>query len=182
VLRAAADLATIEGLDGLSIAALAERTGMSKAGVAGLFGAKLQLQLATVQAAREVFIDEVIAPALEVKGGIDRIRAVCEASLSYSERRVFEGGCFFSSTSAELSSRPGPVRDAVLAQLADWHEFLQRTVQRAVDRGELDADASTVAFELAAVLDAANWRSLLYSSGEPYVQARSAIDRLLASP
>jgi AcrR family transcriptional regulator len=182
VLKAAADLATIDGLDGLTIAAVAERSGMSKAGVAGLFGAKLQLQLATVEAAREVFLHEVITPALDVPGGIDRIRAVCEASLGYSERRVFEGGCFFSSTSAELGSRPGPVRDAVLAQFTDWHAFLTRTVQRAVDRGELDADPDTVAFELEAILDAANRRSLLYSSAEPYAQARSAIDRLLSAP
>lgn len=181
MLEAAADLATIDGIDGLSIAAVADRAGMSKAGVAGLFGAKLQLQLATVQAAREVFIAEVITPALHVEGGIDRIRAVCDASLDYSERRVFEGGCFFSSAAAELGSRPGPVRDAVLAQLEEWHGFLRRIVQRAVDRGELDAEADTVAFELEAVLDAANRRSLMYSSSEPYAQARSAIDRLLAA-
>ncbi len=102
--------------------------------------------------------------------------------LDLSQRRVFEGGCFFSSTSAELGSRPGPVRDAVLAQFTDWHAFLTRTVQRAVDRGELDADPDTVAFELEAILDAANRRSLLYSSAEPYAQARSAIDRLLSAP
>jgi AcrR family transcriptional regulator len=179
VLRAAAHLATVDGLDGLSIASVAERAGMSKAGVAGLFGTKLQLQLATVQAAREIYIHEVVTPALAVPGGIDRIRAMVEASLGYSERRVFEGGCFFSSTSAELGSRPGPVRDAVLEQMAQWHEFVRRTVQRAVDRGELDADADTVAFELAAILEAANRRSLLYTSAEPYAQARAAIDRVL---
>lgn len=182
VLRAASDLATVDGIDGLSIAAVAERTGMSKAGVAGLFGTKLQLQLATVQAAREIFIHEVVDPALEVRGGIDRVRVLCEASLDYSERRVFEGGCFFSATAAELGSRPGPVRDAVFEQLAQWHDLLRRTVQRAVDRGELDADADTLAFELDAIVEAANRRSLLYGSAEPYAQARTAISRLLGKP
>jgi len=181
VLRAASDLAIVDGIDGLSIAAVAERTGMSKAGVAGLFGTKLQLQLQTVQAAREIFIHEVVDPALEVRGGVERIRTVCEASLDYSRRRVFEGGCFFSATAAELGSRPGPVRDAVFDQLAQWHAFLRRTVQRAVDQGELDADGDTLAFELDAILEAANRRSLLYGSDGPYAQARTAISRLLGN-
>lgn len=179
VLKAAADLATIDGIDGLSIAAVAERAGMSKAGVAGLFGSKLALQLATVRNARDIFVDEVMRDALRVQGGIDRILALTDASLHYSEHRVFEGGCFFAATSAELASRPGPVRDAVADQMHDWYDSLRRVVQRAVDLGEFDGNVDVVAFELAAIVDGANRRSLLYGSAEPYAQARAAIRRVL---
>ncbi len=131
---------------------------MSKAGVAGLFGSKLQLQLATVAAAREIYIEQVTGPALAVPGGVDRILAVSDLMLDYSERRVHTGGCFFAATSAELGSKPGPARDAVMFAMNEWYGFVEYTVRRAVERGELDADADQLAFEICAVLDSANRR------------------------
>lgn len=179
VLKAAADLATVEGLDGLSFASVAARAGMSKAGVAGLFGSKLQLQLATVAAARDIYIAEVTAPALAVPGGIDRILAMANAALEYSRARTFTGGCFFAATSAELGSRPGPARDAVLESMTEWYGFVHHTVRRAVERGELDADPDELGFEIAAIIDSANRRSLLYGTDEPYLRAASTIRRLV---
>jgi AcrR family transcriptional regulator len=179
VLQIAADLATTQGLEGLSIAAVAERAGMSKAGVVGLFGSKLQLQLATVRAARETYIELVTGPALAVPGGIDRVIAVADNMLDYSEQRVHTGGCFFAATSAELGSRPGPVRDAVLVAMDEWYGFVEFSVRRAVDRGELAADPEQLAFEICAVLDSANRRSLLTGSVEPYAQARASVRKLL---
>lgn len=179
VLDIATDLATVEGLEGLSIATVAERAGMSKAGVAGLFGSKLQLQLATVAAARELYIEQVTGPALAVPGGIDRVIAVSDNMLDYSEQRIHTGGCFFAAASAELGSRPGPARDAVLVAMNEWYGFVEYSVRRAVERGELDADPVQLAFEICAVLDSANRRSLLSSSNAPYAVARAAVRRLL---
>lgn len=179
VLRVAADLATTEGLAGLSIASVAEGAGMSKAGVVGLFGSKLDLQLATVAAAREIYIEQVTGPALTVPGGIDRVIAAADNMLDYSEHRIHTGGCFFSATSAELRTRPGPARDAVQHALDEWYGFVEFSVRRAVEKGELVADPAQLAFELCAVLDSANQRSLLSGSDEPYAQARTAVRRLL---
>jgi AcrR family transcriptional regulator len=56
ILEQAARLATIEGLAGLSVGGLAEATGMAKSSVYALFGSKEELQLATIDAARDSFI------------------------------------------------------------------------------------------------------------------------------
>lgn len=183
VMARAVNLATVEGLEGLSIGALAAETSMSKGGIVALFGSKEQLQLATVEAAREVFTDTVIRPALEAPRGLARLRTLIDAWLDYSESRVFEGGCFFAAATAEVGSKPGPVRDAVAAAIRQWRDFVAEAARRAIDAGELpaDTDAEQLAFELTAMLDAANAASLLGTTAAPYARARAAVARLLAA-
>ncbi len=181
VMRAAVDLASVTGLEGLSLGSLAIETSMSKGGVVALFGTKEQLQLATVAAAREIFVAKVITPALELPGGIVRLRALIDNWLDYSESRVFSGGCFFAAATAELRSQPGPLRDAVASLMTQWHAFLAGAIERAVAKGELpeSTDATQLTFEITSLLDGANDRSLLFDSPEPYSYARTAIARLL---
>ena len=100
----------MEGLDGLSIGRLAEHTGMSKSGLYAHFGSKEELQLATIDAASEIFVREVIEPARAAEGAA-RLEALSDAFLSYLERKVFPGGCFFAAAQAELDTHPGPVRE-----------------------------------------------------------------------
>ena len=107
---AAASLATVEGLEGLSIGNLAAAIGMSKSGLYAHFGSKEELQLATVAEAERILTDEVIQPALAAEPGLAQLAAVCEAFFSYVERRVFPGGCFFAATSLEMGTRPGRSR------------------------------------------------------------------------
>jgi AcrR family transcriptional regulator len=182
VMRRAVDLASIDGLEGLTIGSLASEVSMSKGGVVALFGTKEQLQLATVAAAAEIFRAAVVDPALEVRRGRARLEALVAGWLDYSEHRVFAGGCFFAAVSAELGSRPGPVRDAIAAQQRIWHQFLRGAIERAMDAGELDpsTDAAQLTFELTSLLDGANSMSLLFDSAEPYARARTAVARLLA--
>lgn len=181
VMRLAVDLASVDGLDGLSIGTLAARARMSKGGVVALFGSKEQLQLATVAAAKEILVARVIEPTLEEKGGLARLLVLMDAWLRYSQDRVFTGGCFFAAASAELGSRQGPVRDAVATAMVEWQEFVRRTVSRAIERGELDAatDASQLTFEITSLLDGANDMSLLFDSDEPYERARTALAKLV---
>lgn len=181
VMRVAVDIASVEGLEGLSIGALAAEAAMSKGGVVALFGTKEQLQLATVAAASEIFVAHVVTPALAVKGGRERLTLLLEAWLRYSETRVFAGGCFFAAATAELGSQKGPVRDAVADAMREWQQFVGRTIERAVARGELDGatDAAQLTFEITSLLDGANDMSLLFDSAEPYARARVALGRLL---
>ncbi len=181
VMAIAVDLASIDGLEGLSIGALAARARMSKGGVVALFGSKEQLQLATIDAAIEVFHEHVLVPALAERGGLARLRVLTDAWLRYSQSRVFAGGCFFAAASAELGSRPGTARDAIARAMGDWQTFMRRTIDRALDRGELPAgtDAGQLAFEISSLLDGANDLSILFGSDEPYLRARTAVDRLL---
>jgi AcrR family transcriptional regulator len=183
VMAVAVDFATVTGLDGLSIGGLASAVSMSKGGIAGLFGSKEELQLATVASAAEIFQRAVITPALTAPAGLTRLRALIESWLDYSENRVFPGGCFFAAVTSEYRSRPGAIRDAVAANLLSWRTFLAEAIARAVATGELapGTDATQLAFEISALLDAANDSSLLFDSTEPYARARTAVDSLLAA-
>ncbi|WP_194420933.1 TetR/AcrR family transcriptional regulator [Microbacterium abyssi] len=183
VLTYATDLASVEGLDGLSIGRLAEASGYSKSSIAGLFQNKVGLQVATVDAGRAVFMAVVVEPAREQPRGLPRLVALMDHLIEYSRTRVFAGGCFFAAVSADFDSKPGPVRDAVRAAMSDWYGYIEAQVRHAADAGELDLDAvgvETLAFELPALYEQANARSLLYGDDRPYVIAAVAMrDRLL---
>src|SRR5512132_272743 len=102
ILRAAGQLATVEGLDGLSIGRLADAVGMSKSGLFAHFGSKEELQLATIEAAGAIFIEDVVQPASVATTGIERLRLLTEGFLQHVENDVFPGGCFFASVAAEM--------------------------------------------------------------------------------
>jgi hypothetical protein len=136
-----------------------------------------------VAAARGVFVDTVVRPAFEVPPGVLRLWRLCDGWITYSRGRVFPGGCFFASVSAEFDARPGRVRDAVAAALADWAGLLERTAEDARQLGQLEAGVSArqLAFELEALGSAANARSVLHDDDSAYDLARSAVlDRLRA--
>lgn len=182
ILRAAAALATVEGLDGLSIGRLAEHVGMSKSGLYAHFRSKEELQLATVETASAVLAAHVVVPAQEVPEGAGRLLALCDGFLSHVERRVFPGGCFFASSSSELGSRPGPVRDRIADAYREWIALLEGEIRKAQDFGELDGevDAAQLAFELNGMLIAANAFFLLFEDDEQLARARRGVRRRLA--
>ncbi len=174
ILQAAAQLATLEGLDGLSIGRLAQHVGMSKSGLFAHFGSKEELQLATVETASEVYAEEVVRPALEAPEGLARLDALCEAFLSHVERRVFPGGCFFASAAAELDTRPGRVKERLAQAYRDWLGLLAATIRAAEDRGELarGVEADQLAFELNGLLLGANALFLLQDDPAALERAR----------
>jgi len=107
ILRTAVDVASVEGLEGLSIGRLATELGMSKSGLFAHFGSKEELQLAAIDTAVEIYATEVVQPAMAVEPGLARLQALMEAWLSYGERKVFRGGCFFAAIAVEFDGRPG---------------------------------------------------------------------------
>jgi AcrR family transcriptional regulator len=177
ILRRAADLASVEGLEGISIGRLAGALGMSKSGLFAHFRSKEALQLATVEAAREVLVAEVLRPALAAPRGLARLWALCSSNLAYLERRVFPGGCFFVAAQAELSGRPGPLRDRVAHCQRLWLESLEREARRAQDLGELRAevDPAQLAFELESMLFMAGAALDLEPDGGALERARTGI-------
>src|SRR5215475_3630782 len=153
ILRAAASLATTEGLEGLSIGHLAGAIGMSKSGLYAHFGSKQELQLATVEEAERILQAEVIAPALAARPGLAQLAAACEAYFSYVQRRVFPGGCFFAATALEMGTRPGPVKERVAAIQSGFTALLRSFAATALGRHALPAgeDPGRLAFELHAI-------------------------------
>ena len=177
ILRAAADLASVDGLEGLTIGSLAGVLQMSKSGLYAHFGSKQELQLATLEAAREVYVREVITPALVTATGIERLLALSDNFLSYIERGVFPGGCFFANAMAEFDCRPGPIRDRIAELQAAWMNTLQRAASKAVAGAELrrDTEVELLAFDVEAALLSANWYVHLFSDGSYIGRAKQSI-------
>lgn len=174
----------MDGLDGLTFGTLAALAPVNKSGIAGLFGSKEGLQLAVVAHARDVFREAVVVPALGSEPGLVRLWATVLAWLRYSRDRVFEGGCFFRSAATELDARtPGPVRDAVVAALRDWDDYLARLGREAVSRGELadGTDVDQLVFTVDALLDRADLASVLLGDPAAYDRAQGAVRALLSA-
>nr|WSZ13943.1 TetR family transcriptional regulator [Streptomyces canus] len=177
VLRRAVDIASVEGLEALSVGRLAGELELSKSGVFALFGSKQELQLATVREASRIFAAEVLDPAAEAAEGVDRLRGLCEGWLRYSQERVFPGGCFFYGVMAEFDAREGPVHDALVEAQRVWLAELERCAERGRAAGELsaDTDPAQLAFEVVALMETANAMSVLHGDSTPYVRARRGI-------
>jgi AcrR family transcriptional regulator len=182
ILRTAMDTASVKGLSGLSIGDLAARLGMSKSGLFRHFGAKEQLQLATADAALDVFEQVVVAPAMAASPGVDRLRALMHQWVGYLESDVFPGGCFFAAASADVDSQPGPVRDRIAGIGHAAIDAIAAEVEAAQQLGQLraDIDSRQLAFEVHAYALEANWARLLLDDDRAGDRARTAIDAALA--
>ncbi|WP_232519913.1 MULTISPECIES: TetR/AcrR family transcriptional regulator [Actinosynnema] len=182
VLRHAVDVASLEGLEGLSFGRLAADTGMSKAGVQTLFRSKEILQLAAVEHAREMFVDAVIRPARSAPRGAERLRALIEHWIVYAETPLFAGGCFRAANLAEYDSRPGPVRDALFRDQRVWVGVIAGELRHAVESGGIaELDADLVAFQIDALLCAVN-TALRVGDDSATDKARRVVEGFLAPP
>lgn len=183
ILRLATDIASAEGLEGLSIGRLATELQMSKTGIFAHFGSKKRLQLATVDAAKQVFMDQVVQPALGHRRGVPRLQAMLESWIGYVETIVFRGGCFFAAASAEFDSRPGPIRDEIAALTREWVAALQGEIAfaRSVKQVKPSVDPIQLTFELHAFVQEANWAFKLFNDKSAFSHARRAIASRIAS-
>lgn len=183
ILEVAVDIASEEGLEGLSIGRLAAELEMSKSGLFAHFGSKEELQLATIEQARGRFVNMMFVPAMAAKRGLPRLEALMESWLSYAKQEVFRGGCFFYAASAEFDGRPGPVRDRIAELMREWLEALEKSFAMAKEEKHLSpkADPKQLAFEINAVLMAANWSFQLFEDGSAFKRARTAIEDRIAA-
>lgn len=157
VAREAAMVATVEGLDAITVGSLAERTGVSKSGILTVFGNREAIQLAAVRQAREIYLEVVIRPAWGRAPGAERLRGLVEAWDAYVRAEVFPGGCFVATTSVEYGRRAGPVADAVRGLKREWLDLLEAELATAGS-----ADPVDDAFRLDAYLDAGVLRYQLW--------------------
>ncbi|MGW6598049.1 TetR/AcrR family transcriptional regulator [Streptomyces sp. NPDC055036] len=184
VLDRTMDIASVEGLEGLSLGRIATELKLSKSGVFALFGSKEELQLATVRAATDVYATHVVHPTRELPPGAGRVWALCRNWLTYSSTRVFAGGCFFYAVAAEFDARTGPVHDAIATSLDDWVGYVERTIEKARLAGGFGAelDVPQLAFEIIALMEAANAKSVLHGDEVAYERAaRGILNRLRAA-
>ena len=176
-------MATVEGLDGLSLSRLADAVGMSKSGLFAHFGSKEDLQLATIDAASTIFDELVIEPASKEPAGLPRLRAYIALFLQHVEEAVFPGGCFFVSAMSELDAQPGPARDGARAFSQRWLMLLAQQVMEAQAAGELDptADPAQIAFELNAYMVLGNMQFVATSDPAALDRVRQAVHTRLTT-
>jgi AcrR family transcriptional regulator len=155
--------------------------GFPKAGAIGHFGTKLELQLATLDFAAEVFRKEVWQPAEHVTAGMPRLLAICESWMDYAGRPAFPGGCFIAAASFEFDGRPGPVHDALAAHMRRWHAQLVADAKTAFEAGDLPAstDVEQIAFGLEALAARVSPNRELYGDGRAAEHARDSMLSLL---
>ena len=182
ILQVAMNVASVEGLNGLTIGRLAKELGMSKSGLFAHFGSKEELQLAAIAAARSLVLREVFRPAIKAGKGIYRLWALCEFWLSYTEQRFFRGGCFFAATSVEFNSRPGPIRERLAAIMQERLYTIELLIKEAQRSQEIQAvDAAQLAFELDTLIMGANWAFQLHNDPQVIERAKTAILHRLRS-
>jgi AcrR family transcriptional regulator len=183
ILHEAARLATVVGIDGLSIGRLADAVGMSKSGLFAHFGSKEELQLATIDTAGAIYNEVVVLPAMAAPTGYERLRQLAENFLRHVEDDVFPGGCFFASVAAELDTREGPVRDRAMEVVAEWTDLLEAAVREAQAEGAIDPaeDLDQLVFELDSYLLLANAQFVVTRDPSSLDRARRAVERRLAA-
>jgi AcrR family transcriptional regulator len=176
----AVEVASVEGLEGLTIGRLAGDLELSKAGLFGHFGSKEALQLAALDHAVAVFRERVWEVAAGAEPGLPRLRAVCKAWIAYLANGAFPGGCFLTAASCEFDDRPaGPVREKVAKTLALWLGVLENDARIAVEAGDLDADPAELAFTLNSLAMGANQALRLHRDRRARVYALRAMNRAL---
>jgi AcrR family transcriptional regulator len=177
ILRHAVDVASVEGLEALTVRRLASDLALSKSGVFAHYGSKEDFQLAVVAAATEVFAERVVRPAASAAPGRRRLLALFDRWLDYAREPVFPGGCFFFAVAAEFDARPGRVRDAIAAARRAWLTAYEEAIGDAVEAGELraDTDAAQLAFEIDALAMAANGAAVLGGDPGAFERARRSV-------
>jgi len=175
ILNAAARLATVEGLEGISIGRLAEHIGMSKSGLYAHFGSKEELQIATIEKAEEIFNREVIEPSM-TEDPVQMMRNLAANFFSHVERKVFPGGCFFAYTAAELGPRPGVIHTRVAAMVNDFAQLFTDLLTAAQASAVIkpDEDVNQLSFELESYLLLGNSGFVLNDSPESLERGRRA--------
>lgn len=182
--EAAIDLASIEGLEGITIGRLATELSMSKSGLIGRFGDKQALQQAVLAAAVERFTDAVWRPAATAAPGLPRLEAIVDAWIDHLRADVFPGGCFVTTASVEYDARPGPLHDDVAAVVRRWLAALEAEARIAHDAGDLpaDRDPADVAHELHALASGGSVAGRLIDDPAALDRTRRAMRRAIGLP
>lgn len=182
ILERAFRMASKEGLEGLSIGALAEALAMSKSGLFAHFGSKEELQVEILQAAARRFADGVVRPAFRAPRGTPRIRALLENWVRWANSPESSGGCLFVTAAVELDDRAGRPRDFLVETQRQLQEALSRSARMSIDAGHFrkDLDCRQFAFELYGLLLGYHHAKRLFRDPRAETALRTGFERLLA--
>ncbi len=183
ILESALELASTEGLTGLSIGRLADRNGMSKSGLFAHFGSKEGLQLDVLELATAKFRESVFTPALRADRGEPRLRALFTHWIDWADHQSAPGGCLLTAAAVELDDQPGAARDALVDAQRLWTDTLARAVRIAIEERHFrgDVDPYLFAFQLHSILLGYHHARRLLRDPEAGRRARDAFEALIIS-
>ena len=182
ILDEALKIASRLGLEGLTIGSLADATGMSKSGLFAHFGSREDLQLQVLEHAARRYGEHVFVPVLKIERGLPRLRALFERWLDWALASGLPGGCIMISAANEYDDRPGPIRDAVIANQHRGNAITQKAVRLAVEEGHLrdDTDPEQISFEMLGIVLASHNHRRLLGDKEARKRALTAFEELVA--
>jgi len=182
ILDEALKIASKLGLEGLTIGSLADATGMSKSGLFAHFGSRQDLQLAVLEHAAQRYGELVFVPVLRIERGLPRLRALFERWLDWTIESGLPGGCIMISTAIEYDDRPGPIRDAAIANQHRGNAITRKAVRLAIEEGHLrpETDPEQISFEMLGLVLATHNHRRLLGDKEARKRALTAFEELIA--
>ena len=182
ILDEALRIASKLGLEGLTIGSLADATGMSKSGLFAHFGSREDLQLAVLEHAAQLYGEKVFVPVLKIERGLPRLRALFERWLDWTLESGLPGGCIMISAAVEYDDRPGPIRDAAIANQHRGNAITQKAVRLAIEEGHLsrDTDPEQISFEMLGIVLASHNHRRLLGDKEARKRALTAFGELIS--
>lgn len=180
IVEAALGLATQIGVEGLSIGALAEVTGMSKSGVFAHFGSREELQISVILEYHRRFEEEVFTPALAAPRGLPRLRALFGNWMKRTSVEL-DSGCIYISGAVDFDDRPGPVRDALANIVQTWHAAMKRAISIAKEEGHLDpaTDIEQMLFEIHGLILALHYEARFLQNPGSITRAERGFENIL---
>jgi AcrR family transcriptional regulator len=181
IVEAALEIASTQGLEGLTIGSIAEKMTMSKSGVFAHFGSREELQIAVLQEYETQFINAVLFPCLKEPRGLPRLRAIFMRWLDRIGKEI-DSGCIYISGATEYDDRPGAVRDVLVKMHRDWQKEMHRATAQAIEENHLPANqahADQLVFEMVGLILAAHQQGRLMGDSSSVKRASQGFDRMI---
>lgn len=153
IVGAGIDLASADGLEAITLQAVADRIGLSKSGVFSRIGSREALQKAVIEEFGRRFLADVFVPAMAHPKGLPRLDDIMQRWIVRMRDVESKTGCIYSAGAFELDDREGPLRDLLHGEVTRWRSALRRTVSQAIEAGHLkaDTDAEQMVSEMSAL-------------------------------
>ena len=180
ILDVALELASRDGLEGLTIGLLADRMNMSKSGVFAHFGSREDLQMEVLKLYHHRFEQEVFYPSVKEPRGMPRLKAMFARWVKRVSVEI-ASGCIYISGAVEYDDRPGQIREELVSMVGAWQGALLRCVQQAIETGDLkpDTDAQQLVYEMYGLILALHHDARFLRQPGSIERARNGFERLI---
>jgi AcrR family transcriptional regulator len=182
ILDVALDLASRDGLEGLTIGLLADKMNMSKSGVFAHFGSREDLQIEVVKLYHHHFEQEVFYPSMKEPRGLPRLQTMFARWVKRVSVEI-ASGCIYISGAVEYDDRPGAIREELAGMVRAWKNALRRCVVQTIEMGHLSTstDPDQLVFEMYGLILALHHDARFLKLPGSVNRAEAGFERLIQS-